>query len=347
MLIDASHKNWIIGCSVVTIVGVATYIPYHLLSLNGPRGGSWPGLIYGFVAFGLMVFCLLLSARKKIPTWRIGRAETWLRGHIWLGLLSVPFVFFHSGFRFGGTLTTMLMALTVVIILSGIFGVVLQQHLPRVMTTQVPMETVYEEIPHVLDQLRLEAGALVWSACGGLDRARSPIQAVVKSIKEVLDQKRKAEASQGGGEGRPEVLRDFFELTGIRSLTLEEVRDAIDELVKSKSAGSSQVEPESVSVLQGFFQQEFLPFLADRPSNASRLATRARSDSAFRQLRTVLPPTLHEVVSDLEAISEERRQLAQQARLHLWLHGWLFVHVPLSMALLVLLVAHAVMTLRY
>jgi hypothetical protein len=346
MLIDVTHKKWIIACSAITVVGLVSYVPYQLLSLNGPRGGSWPGLIYGFVASGLMVFCLLLGARKKVPTWRIGRAETWLRGHIWLGLLSVPFVFFHSGFRFGGTLTTVLMVLTIVIILSGVFGLVLQQFLPRVMTAQVPMETVYEEIPHVLDQLRLEVGALVWSACGGLDQARTPLQTVVKSVKEILDQIRKAEGATTSDE-RPQILAEFFQLTGIRSLTLEETRDMLDELLKSRLSSVSQAEADAAAVMQDFYRQEFRPFLADRVGNDCRLATKAKSDSAFRQLRTILPPALHDVVSDMETIAEERRQLAVQARLHLWLHGWLYIHVPLSMALIVMMVAHAVMALRY
>ena len=58
---------------------------------------------------------------------------------------------------------------------------------------------------------------------------------------------------------------------------------------------------------------------------------------------TALHPTLHE----LEAICEERAQLSQQKRLHHWLHGWLLVHVPLSVALLVLGLAHAVLSLYY
>jgi hypothetical protein len=52
-------------------------------------------------------------------------------------------------------------------------------------------------------------------------------------------------------------------------------------------------------------------------------------------------------VRDLAEIAAERRDLAIQRRLHHWLHGWLFVHVPLTAALLVLLAAHAVMALRY
>ena len=46
-------------------------------------------------------------------------------------------------------------------------------------------------------------------------------------------------------------------------------------------------------------------------------------------------------------VAAERRDLAVQRRLHHWLHGWLFVHVPLTAALLVLLAAHAVLALRY
>ena len=57
---------------------------------------------------------------------------------------------------------------------------------------------------------------------------------------------------------------------------------------------------------------------------------------------------LHPTLERLTAICEERRQMADQIRLHHWLHGWLFIHLPLSMALLVLTIVHIVMALiRY
>ena len=37
-----------------------------------------------------MIFAGLLAARKKVPVWRLGRAQDWMRGHLWLGLLSLP-----------------------------------------------------------------------------------------------------------------------------------------------------------------------------------------------------------------------------------------------------------------
>ena len=77
------------------------------------------------------------------------------------------------------------------------------------------------------------------------------------------------------------------------------------------------------------------------------LGNPGRSSTLFRELRTALPPLLHPTVSELEATCEERRQLRDQKRLHHWLHGWLLVHVPLSLALLLLGAAHAIIALRY
>ncbi len=53
------------------------------------------------------------------------------------------------------------------------------------------------------------------------------------------------------------------------------------------------------------------------------------------------------MLDDLESICEEQRQLNLQTRLYHWLHAWLLVHVPLSIALLVLGGVHAVVALRY
>ena len=56
---------------------------------------------------------------------------------------------------------------------------------------------------------------------------------------------------------------------------------------------------------------------------------------------------LYEVIDDVKNICEEKRDLDRQSRLHRILHGWLFAHVPLSFALIILSVVHAVMALRF
>lgn len=49
----------------------------------------------------------------------------------------------------------------------------------------------------------------------------------------------------------------------------------------------------------------------------------------------------------LQSMCDERRQLAEQARLHRWMHHWLYWHIPVTIALLVLGVLHAVMSSIY
>jgi len=60
-----------------------------------------------------------------------------------------------------------------------------------------------------------------------------------------------------------------------------------------------------------------------------------------------MPAAARGALDDLEEICEEARQLVRQERLHRWMHGWLLVHIPLSLALMVLGVVHAVVALRY
>jgi hypothetical protein len=64
-------------------------------------------------------------------------------------------------------------------------------------------------------------------------------------------------------------------------------------------------------------------------------------------LRALAPAAFRPVLDDLESICEEQRQLTRQRKLYHFLHVWLLVHVPLSIALLVLGGVHAVMALRY
>jgi hypothetical protein len=127
------------------------------------------GLIYGSVGFAFMTFVMLLSVRKKFPIWRIGRAETWMRGHLWFGALSLPLIVLHAGSLFGHGLAAWLMWLFAIVWMSGLVGAYLQHVVPRRMLREVPMETIYEQIGHVRAQLVDEADTVVADACGQLE----------------------------------------------------------------------------------------------------------------------------------------------------------------------------------
>jgi hypothetical protein len=120
-------------------------------------GGTPLGLAFGTISLAIFVFAALLSLRKKIPLWRVGTVQRWLRAHIWLTLLTIPLVILHSGFRFGGPMTTLLMALYALVMVSGIYGLFLQHLMPRLMKERLPAETVFEQIPHIRTQLAAAA----------------------------------------------------------------------------------------------------------------------------------------------------------------------------------------------
>lgn len=161
MRIDRTHKKWLIASLIILGVATAVYIAYARNSTTGPRGGSAIGLAFGIIGSLFMIFSGLLAARKKVEVWRLGRAQSWMRGHLWLGLLSLPMILFHGGFRFGGPLTTVLMVLLILVIVSGVFGAALQHYLPKVMTFELPFETIFEQIDHVHAQLLAEADELI------------------------------------------------------------------------------------------------------------------------------------------------------------------------------------------
>jgi hypothetical protein len=120
-------------------------------------GGTPLGLWFGAISLAIFVFAALLSLRKKIPLWRVGTVQRWLRAHIWLTLLTIPLVILHSGFRLGGPMTTLLMVLYAIVMVSGIYGLFLQHLMPRLMKERLPAETVFEQIPHIRAQLATAA----------------------------------------------------------------------------------------------------------------------------------------------------------------------------------------------
>jgi hypothetical protein len=241
-----------------------------------------------------MVFAGLLAARKKVPVWRLGRAQTWMRGHLWLGLLSLPLICFHAGFRFGGLLTTVLMILLIVVVASGIFGAALQHYMPSMVTDRVPMETIFEQIGDIRAQLIAEADEMVDAMCG-------PPSLELAAIAKIMPVGATAVPSASGG-------------------TLP---------------------------LRKFYSRELRPFLRNENKVSTPLADETKAAAMFDGLRTLLPGNMHETIGNLEQICEEERQLRRQVTFHHWLHGWLMLHVPLSLALLLLGFAHAIMALHY
>jgi hypothetical protein len=177
VLIDSTHRRWIIATIIVAILACGLFAFLSARSPDGLTGGSLVGLWYGILGSALMVFAGLLAFLKRVPTWTwLGMRKSWLRGHIWLGLLSVVFVVCHSGPGLGGPLEIALWIVLGLVIASGIFGLVLQQIVPRMLLDRVPAEAPYEQIPHYCNLMRAQADVLADDLCGAMleDRLGSP-----------------------------------------------------------------------------------------------------------------------------------------------------------------------------
>ena len=276
MRIDKSHRGWAAVTVALFLASAVAYWLYVKSAPDGPSGASWQGMSFGIAGTLLMLYAGLLALRKKVPRLRIGRAETWLKGHIWLGLLSVPLVLFHAGFSWEGTLDKILLIVLGLVVASGLFGLVVQYYVPRSMKAAAPLEAIYEQVPRVCAVLTRTADEAAAVACGSLLAV--------------------GDGAASRGDDR-DVMSDFYRTT---------VR----------------------------------PFLAEAAPRRSRLHDRGQAVALFTQVRNMVSPSMHDTLDKLMAICEERRQLAVQVRMHYWLHGWLFLHVPLSMTLLVMVVIH-------
>jgi len=319
MRIDKSQRGWAIASLIILAVAATAYVFSAHESPRGATGGSHLGLLFGSLGFGFMLFAALLGARKRVPVWRIGRAQAWMRGHLWLGLLSLPLILFHGGFHFGGLLTEVLMWLLIITVASGIFGSILQHYLPTIMTRNVPLETIYDEIGHVHSLLREEADRSIEALCGPLGFTKSSQE----------------DSLRAGGFA---AMRPIVPAGG-RAESGAAVAAAAEVLVLSE---------EESAPLRRFYLQEMRPFLEHPKKRGQRLADADKAQAAFAGLRTLLPAlATHAILDDLTEICDEARQLVHQERLHHLLHNWLLVHIPLSLALILLGAIHAVVALRY
>ncbi|RYD70194.1 MAG: hypothetical protein EOP84_27105 [Verrucomicrobiaceae bacterium] len=275
--------------------------------LRNTVGGTPLGIIFGALSLLIFLFAAALGIRKKRRLWRIGSPQMWLRAHIWLTILTIPLILFHSGFSFGGPMTTTLMVLYGIVMISGFWGLAMQQFMPRLMTANLSREVVFEQIPHI-------RGMLVAAA----EKLRQEMQNAAKAATEV-----KAAPAPAGGEG------------------------AATTAVAAAPAVDLEKADQSIPIIREFIDEECLRYLKARRGDRHRLGDEKASDDVFRLLKLNVAEKYHPQVDEMQNWCEERRLMDRQTKFHHWLHGWLLVHVPLSFALLVLTIWHGWVAYTY
>jgi hypothetical protein len=196
MIVNRAHIPWFIFTLLATAVATGLYlanfypasVPFKLPPVFGPVppvrhtiGGTPLGLLFGIFSYLVFLFAALLGLRKKRRTWPIGHVQRWLRAHIWLTILTVPLVLFHCGFHFGGFLTSGLMALYFIVMISGFYGLALQQFMPGMIARRIPQEAVFEAIPHVREEL-VEAAEKLWEEFDEESKKMQPPRPVAATL---------------------------------------------------------------------------------------------------------------------------------------------------------------------
>jgi hypothetical protein len=319
LVLDAKVRRrlWVWG-AFLSLMTIAIGIWYAVSGIRLgelPGSSTPPGLVCGIAAGLLFVFESLLILRKtpwfRTKRW-LGTARLWLEVHIFLGILTLPLVFFHTRLlsQWGGGLTIAVTAIFLAVYASGIYGLVLQHLLPRRLLQTIPEETIRSQIDRLRDHLRLEAELLVFATCGPPEGEPLVPEAVLTDEHRAIIRA----ARKGAGAG---LLR---------------------RLPPTELAGAQ--------VLWTAFRREIEPFLREGFSD-SVLCGRGGAAERFRDLKTRIDPAAHDAVDTLESLCEQRRQLSEQARLHDRLHRWLWFHLLLSISLLAVTAWHATTAVIY
>ena len=118
----------------------------------------------GWVLFVAMLVLTFFNVRKKLAFLSLGRAETWLQIHIYLGLFTVVLFLIHLDFRLPrGWFEITLALLFALVSASGVVGMFFVRTMPRRLAMRGG-EVIFEKIPALRHAFKTEAENLALGA---------------------------------------------------------------------------------------------------------------------------------------------------------------------------------------
>lgn len=106
-----------------------------------PNGGTWLGYTLGGLGAALILWLTALGVRKRSYTSTLGSLQGWVSAHVYLGLALLLVATLHAGFQFGWNIHTLCYVLMVVVIASGLVGIVLYQRMPQQLSQNRAQQT--------------------------------------------------------------------------------------------------------------------------------------------------------------------------------------------------------------
>ena len=271
-ILEYANFRWFkLGLALAGVASVA-YL-WHQPRVR-PYGGTWLGYTLGTIGALLILWLLWYGVRKRAYRSNAGTVQGWLSAHVYLGTALLVVATLHTGFHMGWNIHTLAYVLTVLVVVSGFYGVFVYLRVPRSMT-----ETLGED----------------------------SIESIVLGIAD-LDRQMREE-----GISLPDPLFALVE----RSISGTRLGGNAWRLVSGKDRSCPTAQA-----------------LREWPAIARRLT----GDVAKRDKEVYAL-----MLRKNELLGRARRALRDKARLDLWL----YVHVPLAIALLAALAAHIVSVFIY
>ncbi|MGA1424755.1 MAG: hypothetical protein ACO329_09730 [Steroidobacteraceae bacterium] len=275
-----------IGLCVLSIVAYVWHDP-----LSPPNGGTWLGYTLGGIGAALILWLTALGVRKRSYSSSLGTLRGWTSAHIYLGLALIVVATLHTGFQFGWNLHTLCYVLMMIVIGSGIFGMVVYLRYPQLMSSNragTKPDVLLEEI-NDLDQRSLRVA-----------------NEMPRRFGDVLRSNR--EGTRIGGSTR--AILGGLDLSTIN--------------LPSAGGSSQQVaNPEQAALLDWL------------------------ADELARSTDGELTKRIGDLLSVIATRRNQLRRLRRDAQIRGWLEIWLYVHVPVTLALIGTLIAHVVSVFLY
>lgn len=278
---------------------------------HGPSGNTWLGYTLGTIGALLIFWLAWFGVRKRRFREGRGQAQLWTSAHVYLGLSLLVVATLHTGLHFGWNIHTFAYVLMVLVIVSGIYGVIVYATLPERITAnrdQMGFDAMLGEVA------RLDEAALALA-----DKVDPETHAVVaKSVGKVRIGGSTWEQLSGNYAG-PDQRTDLESFFSLKKTQLAQAPQPMP-MRETPAAAPGQRRPQTIM------------FVAGQIFDAGR---DPRGESLQKVLQTISQRKL--------LVERINRDITLRARLNVWL----YFHVPLTVGLLVALVIHIVTVFLY
>lgn len=259
------HRHYL-WAKAALLLCLAAILAYLFADVGGrPGGGTWLGYALGTIATLIILWLTLLGLRKRAMSRGRWSLKGWTSAHVWLGLSLVVIATLHTGLRFGWNVHSLAFALMILVILSGLFGIIVYAALPRAL------------------------------------------------------------AASRGDMTRPQMI------------------DALEAIDRQLLAAALPLGEAQAAIVARAIGDD--PFARGPIRRLSASARGCRTGAALAALRG--DPAATAILGPLERKSALLAQIRGHLRIKAWLEIWLYVHVPLTFALLAALAAHILSVFFY